>query len=110
MKQYVVDELRPADVEKIRNHLDERFGPPDLTSIYWVPIDPQRLSEVQAAHGECRPHVVAFELGPDRIVCELLVRTRNRVRCNCMAYAEGPQRDWVMAVVDDMLAQLAIKV
>ena len=41
---------------------------------------------------------------------ELLVRTQNRIRCECIAYATDEQRNWLIRLVDDMLAQLGISV
>ena len=38
MKQYVVDEIRPADYEKIKAYLDAEFGPAEMGGIYWVPV------------------------------------------------------------------------
>jgi hypothetical protein len=82
MKQYVVDQLRYVDYEKIKDYLDHRFATASIGGVYWVPID----------------------LGL------LLVRTQNRIRCECIAYATDEQRNWLIRLVDDMLAQLGISV
>jgi hypothetical protein len=54
--------------------------------------------------------VAAVELEETRLSIELLVRTRNRIRCNCIAYATPEQRNWLIRRVDDMLEQLGISV
>jgi len=81
-----------------------------MGGVYWVPIDPGLLSPTQSMHGECRPFIAALELQTDRLSMELLVRTQNRIRCECIAYATDEQRNWLIRLVDDMLAQLGISV
>jgi hypothetical protein len=110
MKQYVVDQLRYVDCEKIKGYLDQRFGTASMGGVYWVPIDTELLSPVQSGHAECRPFFAAIELQTDRLSMELLVRTRSRIRCECIAYATDAQRDWLLRLVDDMLVQLEISV
>lgn len=109
MKQYVVDEIRPEDRPAIQAAIDAQWGPADLGGIYWIPLDAEMLNPVQADHQECQPHCVALELEADRLVCELLVRTRSRMRCECIGYADGRQRSWLMDRVDAIFERLRIK-
>lgn len=108
MKTYLIDELRPWEYEKIKAHLDKNFKDSNLDGIYWMPLEPMLLSKCQTEHESCRPHCFALELAPDRISCELLVRTRRRVRCECIAYATEPQRNWLIRHIDAMLEELGI--
>ena len=108
MKQYVIDELRYQDYERIRAYFDESFGESELGGIYWLPLDPEMLKEVQAAHTTCQPFYFALDLKPDRLSCELLVRTRNRIRCDCIGYANERQRNWIIKVLDAMLEKLEV--
>lgn len=108
MKQYVVDEIRPQDYEKLKGYLDGTFGESGLGGLYWVPVDETVLSEVQKAHTACAPFFIALELSPDRLSGELLVRTRSRVRCDCIHYADARQRDWLVRTVDAIFDQLDI--
>lgn len=110
MKQYVVDQLRFNDFEKIRACLDQRFGPASIEGVYWVPLEPGRWSATQAAHRDCQPFFAALELHGERLSLELLIRTRQRIRCDCIAYATDEQRSWLIQMVDDMLLQLGISV
>jgi hypothetical protein len=110
MKQYVIDELRPNDYEKLKSSLEERFGPPDLGGVYWIPLEPKHFSDRQSSHGDCQPFYFAVELQERSLACELLVRTRERVRCSCMAYASRPQRNWILQVIDDLFDALDINV
>jgi hypothetical protein len=98
MKQYVIDELRP----------DETYGFAEMGGIYWVPIATQVLTEIQHAHTECQPFYFAIDLEADRLALELLVRTKNRVRCVCIAYASINQRNWIMGAVDAIFEKLNI--
>lgn len=109
MKQYIVDELRPADYKRLRAYLGKAFAPAALDGIFRVPLDPALFSAVQKAHRDCQPYWFALELERQRLCCELLVRTDNRVKCDCMGYATERQRNWIMAVVDNIFTRLEIK-
>ncbi len=108
MKQYYIDELRPEDYEKIKAYLDDRFGPPNVEGVYWVPLDPDLLDEVQAVHVDCQPFCFAVVLEPTVIMFEFLIRTRNRIRCDCIRYANGVQRDTIIRFADSIFETLKI--
>lgn len=108
MKQYVIDELRPQDHNRIKKYLDKTCGPAEMGGIYWMPIATEELTEIQHEHTGCQPFYVAIDLEEDRIALELLVRTKNRVRCECMAYASGDQRIWLMGAIDAIFEKLNI--
>lgn len=108
MKQYVIDELTPDEHRKLQTYLDETYGDSGVGGIYWVPIDEEMLSGLQTTHKECKPYYFALELTPDRLSCELLVRTRERLHCPCMVYAVEAQRNWIIDVTDAILEKLGI--
>ena len=108
MKQYVIDEIRPQDYAKIKGYLDETYGDSGVGGLYWVPLDEAVRSGVQRAHDDCAPFFVALELGPDRLAGELLVRTRSRVRCDCIHYADERQRNWLVQAMDAIFEKLEI--
>ena len=108
MKQYVIDELRAADYQALKNYLDAHYGPAALEGIYWIPVAEALLTDVQQAHRECQPHCFAVDFDRNRLACELLVRTRNRVRCNCIGYATKEQFNWFVALIDDVCNRLKI--
>jgi hypothetical protein len=109
MKQYLVDELRPADYDQIKAFLEPRYAVPGFAGLYWIPLPSQMLAEEQSDHTECQPHYFALELLPDRLACELLVRSQQRIRCSCIQYASERQRNWIIQVVDTFLEQLGVK-
>ena len=108
MKQYVIDELRSADYQALKNYLDAHYGPAALPGIYWIPLPAEELTAVQQAHRECQPHLIAVDLDHNRMVCELLVRTQNRVRCDCIGYATETQFSWLISLIDDIFNRLKI--
>jgi hypothetical protein len=109
MKQYVIDELRPEDYKALKKYLNEQFGPPAMDRIYWIPVETDLLAPIQIEHEGCRPHYLALDLDPDRIACELLVRTKNRMRCDCIRYATEKQRNWLIQWIDNLFNRLGIK-
>ena len=108
MKQYVIDELRPAEFEAIKNHLADQYGPAALDGVFWIPVEEHLLSKIQAAHRACRPHYFAVELDENRLACELLIRTKSRLRCDCICYATEAQRNWLIAIIDGIFDRLSI--
>ncbi|MFH1153406.1 MAG: hypothetical protein V1793_06295 [Pseudomonadota bacterium] len=110
MKQYLIDGLRPGDHQKLKAYLDEHHGPAVLGNIYWFKIDPEILTPLQREHTGCSPHVFALELDERFLSCELLVRIRGRIKCDCMAYATRKQREWIMDTMDAMLEILGITI
>ncbi|SLM33281.1 conserved hypothetical protein [Desulfamplus magnetovallimortis] len=110
MKQYVIDDLRIEDYEKIKKFCDKSFGEPSLGSIYWIEIEKDILNQTQSAHVDCQPHYFVVELQESRLSCEFLVRIKNSIKCDCMAYADRKQREWLMDMMDAILDELAISV
>lgn len=108
MKQYVIDELRPEDFQKIQGYLDDHLAVPGFDGLYWMPLDEKMYRDVQKAHKECQPFYFALELTSERLACELLVRTNKRVRCDCIQYASESQRNWLIASVDAIADRLGI--
>lgn len=108
MKQYVIDEIRPADHAKVQAYLDEHFHVPEFEGLYHLPLDQKVLSDLQKNHEDCGPHYFALELLPDRLNCELLVRTDQRVSCDCIQYATRDQQSWLLGVIDALFKDLGI--
>ena len=109
MKQYVIDELRPADYEKLKEFFHDHFDNSSVNSIYWLPVEPGLLTSEQSEHTDCHPLCFAIDLESSQITFELLLRSRNRMRCSCMGYATDTQRNWLIRYADAILEQLEIK-
>jgi len=110
MKQLVIDELRPEDSEKLKTYLDDTFGAGAMDGLYWLRMAKEVFSKLQNEHAECQPFYFAIDLESDRVVIELLVRTKNRMRCACMAYATEAQCIWLMRQMDEIFERLEITV
>ncbi len=108
MKQYVIDELRLEDYDALKKYLDDQFGPAEMDGIYWIPLATELLADIQRQHDQCGPHLLALDLDRERIACELLVRTKTRVRCDCIQYASEQQRNWLIDLVDNIFNRLGI--
>lgn len=108
MKQYIIDELRPDDFKKVKAYFDEKLMPSPMEGLYWIPLEKHLLSAIQKDHHQCQPFYVALELTPAQLSCELLIRTQNRVRCECIEYANEAQRNWIIATVDAIFDKLEI--
>jgi hypothetical protein len=108
MKQYVIDELSNTDYKKIEEYLDHNFKDKAMGGLYWIPLHEDVLRDIQKAHADCGPFYFALELLPEKLSCELLVRTKNRMRCDCMMYADESQRTWIMAFIDSICERLEI--
>ncbi len=108
MKQYVIDELRPDDHQKLKQHLDAHYAAPGFEGLYWFRLDEAMAEDEQKTHANCRPHYFALELLPDRLICELLARTNQRVKCSCIQYASERQRNWLVQAIDAIFQKLEI--
>lgn len=108
MRQYVIDELRIEDYEKIKAYLDGRFDVSEIPGIYWIPLDPDYLTDIQASHIDCQPYYFAADLEPGRIACELLVRTKKKIKCECIEYATIEQRNWIIRFIDTIIEKNGI--
>ncbi|MFP4667538.1 MAG: hypothetical protein ACLFMN_01965 [Desulfobacterales bacterium] len=110
MKQYVIDEIGENDLERLKYLLRQRYGSAVLERVYWVPLDPEYYTHVQASHEDCHPLYFALQLKPGALVGEFLVRTHNRMRCECMGYATSAQQAWFISLIDGIINELDIAV
>ena len=108
MKQYVIDELRPEDHRKVKQYLDENYGPVEMGGIYWVPLAAEVLTQIQQQHADCQPFYAAIELQEDQLALEMLVRTKKKIRCACIGYAEEQQRNWLIDQVEAIFERLGV--
>ena len=108
MRQYMIDELRPTDYDRLKAYLDTHFAVADVEGLYWVELEAAHLADIQKTHADCGPFYFAMELLPDRLACELLVRSKNRIRCDCIRYAPEIQRNWIIHKVDAIFNELKL--
>ena len=109
MKQYVIDQLRESDYHQIREFLERSTEAKGLEGIYWADLPLELYSETQKEHTPCHPHYFAISLDWNAVAFELLIRSRQVIRCYCIAYATPQQREYILDFADRMLAELKIR-
>ena len=110
MKQYVIDQLRWNDYEAIKGYLDARGEKTAMEGIYRLGLPEALYAPIQRDHPQCHPYYFAVNLSFDRVDFELLIRSCQIMRCNCIAYADRAQRDYILEYCDEMLDRLGIKI
>ncbi len=103
MRSYMIEELEPEQVEKIRTTLSDRGWTSSLDGLYRIPVPEELLGPEQAEHKQCGPFYMAVETGTTWIKLELLVRASQILRCSCIAYATPPQRSAVIDTLDELI-------
>ena len=106
MKQYVIDQLREKDFLQLESYLDNNSEAGDLPGIYWLPVPKSLLEKTQLDHPDCQPFYFAINLDRNSICFELLIRTRSRLRCGCIQYANQKQRDYILDYADGLFEKL----
>jgi len=109
MKQYVIDQLRELDYEKILEFLKKNADASEFGGIFWVMLPVELYSDIQREHKQCHPFCFAVNLSFKQVDFELLTRSRRIMRCTCISYADGKQRDYIMDYADRMLEELNIR-
>ena len=110
MKQYVIDQLRESDYEKILGFLQKNADASEFGDIFWLMLPTELYSDTQMEHRQCQPFCSAVNLSSKQVDFELLIRSRRILRCNCIRYADKKQRDYIISYADRMLEDLKIKI
>jgi hypothetical protein len=108
MKQYVVDQLRELDYNQIQDHLNETAEHTPIEGIYWAPIPVDLYSQIQLEHTQCQPYYFAISLDMNQLSSELLIRSRQTLRCSCIGYATPQQREYIIRFTDKILERFQI--
>lgn len=108
MKQYVIDEFRLEDYEKVKRYFDEHLKAAGLFGVYWMTVPDDVLTDTQRSHITCQPYYVGIELEEDKLSCGLLIRSSQNIRCNCIDYATLEQRNWLIDTIDSMMMRIGI--
>jgi hypothetical protein len=109
MRSLLIDELMPADVENLAEHLDRTFNPSTLEGVYWLELPPDLLAGDQIEHRQCGPYRVAMVLEEESLRLELLVRAQESLHCSCTAYATPAQRAFLIDYVDRLIEELGLR-
>jgi hypothetical protein len=109
MKQYVIDQLREGDFLELEDYFNGNAEAGDLPGIYWVLVPEPLYGELQSDHTDCQPYYFAVNLDRQSVSFELLIRTRVRLRCGCIQYANKNQRDYILEYADGLFEKLELK-
>ncbi len=110
MKQYVIDQLRESDYSRILEYMKKNAESAVFEDIFWVMLPEDLYSDTQKEHGECHPFYFAVNASMTHVEFELLIRSRQILRCSCIRYATPKQRDYIIDFADKMLEELEIKI
>jgi len=114
MRQYLLDEIGRGDLPRVRQYLKEHATASSLEDIWWVDLPEDLLSPEQFAHRDCRPFRFAVEVGEQEVGdsfvrFEILIRSREKMRCTCIDYATRQQRDFILAFADRLVEALVLR-
>ena len=109
MRRYCIDEFLPGELALLVERLDSMELSAGMEELYWLPVPQNLLTPLQTAHArECGPYALALEVLGESVRLELLVRARNRLRCDCVAYAEPRLIDHMISYLHGLLDELKI--
>ena len=109
MKQYVIDDIRPLEMARLKTWCAANLAPACFDNVFWLVLADAVLTPLQTAHAACRPHYLSLTLEAERAEIDLAVRTKRTLHCECMGYVTPAQFAWLDAWVDATFAGLRIK-
>ena len=109
MRQFLVDELSREERDNLDSYLKRTVKTAPMEGMYWLEVPRDLWSEAQQGHDECGPFYFGIELGRDKILFELLVRSESNLHCSCISYASDAQRRFLLQFIDRMLAEEQIR-
>ena len=108
MRQFLVDEIPLRQIGVIEDYLKKKTIVSGLEKIFWLEIPEDLLSSIQYEHKGCGPHYLAVELGQDFLKFEFLVRSRKRLRCDCVQYATEAQENYLLNFAHTLIQTIGL--
>lgn len=109
MRHYVIDDMAPGDRKRLAEELARRGYSAGIEGLFWLPVPDRLLTPLQRGHARsCGPHAMAIEMTATGCDLELLVRARNRLRCDCVGPANEKAKAGMIRLLDEILADLDI--
>lgn len=109
MKQYVIDDIRPLELGRLKDWCTANLAPTCFDNVFWLMLDDNVLTPLQAGHADCRHHYLGLTLEAERLAIDLVVRTKRTMHCACMGYVTPQQFAWLDGWVDTVFAELGMK-
>jgi hypothetical protein len=110
MRSYIVQEINSSDMDKVLETLGREAYKVPMDGIFWFLVPENLLSSRQKEHKDCGPHYLALETGQDWLKLELLVRCRQKLRCDCISYCTPDQREFMIEYLDQLIRNQDIRV
>ncbi len=111
MRSYLVEGFEDAQLEKLSQLLTDMQLQGSMPGLFWLPIPTPMHTTLQDEHvKECGPYVMGFEIKHQSVQLEFLVRARNALHCQCVAYASPELQMHMMHYVEDLFVQLNITI
>lgn len=111
MRQFVIDELSPMELDNIDSWLKRNLQQGPLEGLYWLVLQKEQLDAAQQGeqHRDHGPYYMAVEVTRSEVRFELLVRSQNTLHCSCIAQASARQRQLMLDTIDRMLEEEMIR-
>ena len=106
MRQYVLDELSPGELNALKGILKKRLEQGGTDNIFWLNLPDDLLTSIQYEHKACQPYAMAVEVGDTWVKFEELVRSRVNLHCGCIGFATSIQRQFLARFIDSVLDEL----
>ena len=96
MRQVLIDELSPGDVEKLRAYLTAHAEASALDGLYWVEVSRDLLDPRQYETEADHPFCFAVEVGDAWARFEFLIRSRSNMNSLGTGYANAAQQKLIV--------------
>lgn len=105
MRHFVIDQLSREERENIHGYLKRTLQAGAIEGMYWLSVPDDLLGSAQRGHAPCGPFYFAVEVEEQRVVFELLVRSKSNLHCSCISYADRPQREFLLNYIDRLVEE-----
>lgn len=109
MRQYLIDELSPLERDNLDSYLKRNLKSGPIEGVYWLELPSRLFGAAQQGHETCCPFYFSVVLEEKTLRFEFLVRSSHNMHCTCTAWADAAQRQFVLDVVDGLLAEEMIR-
>jgi hypothetical protein len=109
MRQFVIDELSREEMDNLESYLKRTLKAGPMEGIFWLELPRDLYGKAQTGHEECGPFYFGLELGRNKLICELLIRSQSNLHCSCISYATTEQRQLLLDFIDRMLEEECIR-
>ena len=103
MRQLLINELQPADVQKIDAYLSSNTQQSEMPGLFWITLPENILTEDQKNHDKCGPFLFSSSIGM-RLEAECTNLASGRMGENAR---HGIRQNYFKEIGTSMLTQIA---